>query len=281
MRRTAAASAILALGHPPVFTPRVLPGAHWLASPSASASLYDTAPLGGTIERLVDLDLLNRAPPRFAATAVDLESGEDVVFDTASAPVGIAHLLASSALLPAFPAVPIGGRLFCDPGLSSNLPMDIVLGEASSRPLLCITVDLLPLRAPPPGTLGEVTERAQDLMFATQSRRALAAWQAIFDEREAQGCARAVTLVQIVYEDQDDEVSGKAFDFSPETIRARWAAGYRDIERALAGIRAASVTLRKPGLHVYARHGCDDALQRVRSTLAPQSPSYQASFSSA
>ena len=273
-RRTLAVGAALAMGRPSVFIPRQLPGVHWLLSAEKPASLYDTTPLGRTIEQLVDFDLLNRASPRFAATAVDLESGEDTVFDTAAAPIGVSHLLASSALLPVFPPVPIGGRLYCDAGISANLPMDVVLAEPGSRPLLCLAIDLLPLAAPVPETMGEVTERAQDLIFATQSRRALAAWQAIFDQREANGTAPAVALIHIAYADQGEEVSGKAFDFSPETIQARWAAGYRDIERVLDAISAGAVTLGEAGLHVYvpAASGGKGSLQRVRYSLEPRSP---------
>jgi len=55
----------------------------------------------------------------------------------------------------------------------------------------------------------------QDLIFATQSRRAIAAWQAIHDERTANRQGTPVTLRHVAYADQAREVSGKAFDFFP------------------------------------------------------------------
>ena len=71
---------------------------------------------------------------------------EDLYFDTRSHEVTSDHLRASSALIPAFSPVQIGGRLLGDAGMSANLPIDLVLSEAWDAPLLCIAVDLLPLR---------------------------------------------------------------------------------------------------------------------------------------
>src|SRR3546814_9865208 len=61
-------------------------------------------------------------------------------------------------------------------------------------------------------------------MFATQSRRALAAWQALFDVRGDR--AATVTVLRLAYADQAKEVAGKAFDFSSQSAEARWRAGH-------------------------------------------------------
>ncbi|NYD89082.1 DUF3734 domain-containing protein [Sphingomonas melonis] len=37
---------------------------------------------------------------------------------------------------------------------------------------------------------------------------------------------RAVSLIRLEYTQQDDEVAGKALDFSGPTVERRWAAGY-------------------------------------------------------
>lgn len=264
MRRTGAVIASLASGAGGRFVPR-LP-VWWDAfGGEAPASLYDHAPLAATLERLIDLDRLNGGHPRFSATAVDVESGEDVAFDTGATRVTGQHLRASGALLPVFPAVEIGGRLHADAGLSANLPLDLVLGEAGERPLLCIAVDLLPLAGRRPRTMGETVERMQDLLFAAQSRRAIAAWQAIFDARAAAGDARSVTLLYLPYADQSEEVSGKAFDFSAATIAARWQAGRTAMARALAD----GVTpMGEAGLTVWTP-GPSGALERVRWSFGP------------
>jgi NTE family protein len=268
-RRTAAALRTLAAGHPGMFVPRHLFGPWWnpFANPEPS-SLYDTTPLAGTIERLVDFELLTRGTPRFSATAVDIETGEDVCFDTSTHRLDEAHLRASSALLPAFSPVEVAGRLLGDAGISVNLPLDVVLSETPERPLLCIAVDLLPLRGPRPKTLGETALRMQDLLFAAQSRRALAAWQAIFDERVHRGTAGSVTILHIVFTDQSREVSGKAFDFSGESAAARWRSGHADVAGALSQLDTGRIEIGRPGLTVYAADGAG-GLAQTRWPIGP------------
>lgn len=79
-RRTAAATWTMVMGQPDLFMLRHLLGPWWnpLGSTEPS-SLYDAAPLGATLERLVDFDLLNAGRPRFSCTAVDVETGDDIV----------------------------------------------------------------------------------------------------------------------------------------------------------------------------------------------------------
>jgi NTE family protein len=96
-RRTGAAAWTMASGRPGVFMPRYLYGPWWnpFGNPEPS-SLYDTTPLRGTIERLVDFNLLNRGAPRFSATAVDIETGDDVIFDTRRHRLEVDHIRASA-----------------------------------------------------------------------------------------------------------------------------------------------------------------------------------------
>lgn len=266
-RRTASALATIAGGQPRMFTPRHLLGPWWNPWGNAEpSSLYDTTPLAGTLRQLVDFDRLNGGNPRFCATAVDVERGEDVVFDTRAHALTPDHLRASSALLPAFPPVEIDGQLLADAGVSANLPLDPVLAEPGDRPLLCIAIDLLGLAAPRPNTLGDTVSRMQDLGFATQSRRTIAAWQAVFDERARNGTAASVTLLHIDYDDQFREVSGKAFDFSPESAAARWEAGRKAMAHALDHLPAIDPA---PGLRVYRLAADGAGLERVRWSLRP------------
>src|SRR5690606_37197784 len=142
--------------------------------------------------------------------------------------------------------------------------------ETFDRPLLCIAFDLLPLTAPAPKTLGETATRMQDLLFASQSRRSIAAWSAIYGERAKQGDTASVTLLHVTYTDQEREVSGKAFDFSRLSAEARWQAGYADAARALDQVRA--LPLGEPGLTVHAlTNVCEGErkLERVEWQLAP------------
>ncbi len=133
--------------------------------------------------------------------------------------------------------------------------------------MVVIALDLLPLRGRRPRDLGEVVLRMQDLMFATQSRRAIAAWQAIFDARAAAGEAASVTLLHLAYIDQAREVSGKAFDFSSESVAARWAAGKSDMAAALDVLAGDQIGGGRPGLSVFSGGG--GALAPVHWPLAP------------
>jgi len=265
-RRTGAALGTVATGQTGLFAPRHLFGPTWNPFGNVEpASLYDTVPMRASLEQAIDFDRLNGDAPRFCATAVDIETGEDVIFTAGEQRLGPDHLRASSALLPAFPPVEIDGRLLADAGVSANLPLDTVLNTPPARPLLCIAVDLLPLRAPRPQTLGETVIRMQDLMFATQSRRAIAAWQAIYAARGDD--AARVTLLHLAYSGEGREVSGKAFDFSPKSAAARWRAGCRDLGRALAGLDARPAAM--PGLSVFALDGERRDLTPIRWNLAP------------
>lgn len=269
-RRTLAALTTLLAGKPGVFVPRNLFGPWWNPlGNSEPPSLYDSTPLVGEISRLADFSLINKGMPRLSLTAVDIGTGADVVMDTRTHTLVPDHVRASAALLPVFSPVNVNGAWLGDAGVSANLPLDTMLSDPGDNALVCIAVDLLPLPAPPPRTFGDVLCRAQDLIFATQSRRSLAAWQAIYDERARQGDGRSVTVIHLAYAEQQREVSGKAFDFSPESSAERWDAGQRDLGNALARMDAGEVEIGRPGLTIYRAAGPGGPLEQVRPALAP------------
>ncbi len=151
-RRTGAATWTLAAGRSGIFGPLLSSLAPWNDDRRA---LFETEQLASTLARLVDFDELNGGRCRFTATAVDLATGDDVVFDSRDTRVGPSHIRASAALPVVFPPVEIDDRWLVDGGLSANLPLDPVLGTASPRPILCLAVDLLPLAQTLPHTLGK------------------------------------------------------------------------------------------------------------------------------
>lgn len=255
-RRTLAVSAALVAGRADAFLPRNLLFPGFPLGNAEPPSLFDTLPLRASLPSFVDFDRLNAGAPRFIATAVDLENGDDVVFDTSVAPIGPDHLRASAALLPVFPPVEIDGRLLGDAGISANLPLDSVLDSLTDERIFIVAVDLLPLAARRPATLTEVADRMQDLTFANQSRRAITAWSRVFAERAAGGRPTpAATLIHLVYADQGREVVGKAFDFSPTTLRDRWDMGARDATAMLAMMNDGRISIEeRPGLHVHRLH---------------------------
>ncbi|WP_169833118.1 patatin-like phospholipase family protein [Sphingomonas panacis] len=242
-RRTSAVAWTAAAGRSGIFGPLLSSLTAW---PDTQPSLFETNQLGATLARLIDFDRLNAGPCRFTATAVDLESGADVVFDSRHQRIAPDHVRASAALPVVFPPVEIEGRWIVDGGLSANLPLDPVMADPPARPTLCIAVDLLPLCGPLPTTLGDAASRMQDLIFAAQSRRTIARWQAAYAARSD----TRMSLVRVAYTEQQDEVAGKALDFSGSTIEQRWAAGQAAGMRVAAGVRAGTVAIGATGLNV-------------------------------
>lgn len=245
MRRTAAVGWTTMAGRSGIFGP-VLSAA--LPVPDDKPSIFDTDQLAATLDTLVDFDRLNDGDCRFTATAVDLVSGEDVVFDTRMHRIAAQHIRASAALPIAFPAIEIEGRWLVDGGLSANLPLDPPLSHPPERPTLCVAIDLLPLEQLRPRTIGDAANRMQDLIFAAQSRRSIARWQAVHQDNPLV----SVTLLRLAYTEQSEEVAGKAMDFSPRTIARRWEAGYRTGRGLVRRVEDGSLTIGAPGLTVIA-----------------------------
>jgi NTE family protein len=229
----AALAAILC--RPTIFRRRY-PGL-WSVLPGVpdDVALYDHAPLRGTLERLVDFDRLNRAEVRLTLACTDLETGEDVYFDNTRERIGPEHVLASAAIAPLFPPVAIGGRLLCDPGYANNLPLGAVFDPAPEEDLVCLAVDLFSLRSPRPASLDAALERAQDIVFASAARRGVEALRREYALREQlEPSGPRVRLVHLAYQAAGHELAAKTLDYSPSSLRDRWAAGRRDMAGGLA-----------------------------------------------
>jgi NTE family protein len=225
----------LLFGRPGLFGhrfPGMLSMLPWMPS---DVALYDHRPLRQTLERLIDFDRLNRADIRLTVGCVDLETGEDVLFDNTRERLTPEHFLASSAITPIFPPVEIDGRLLCDPGYTNNLPLEVPFAEPMKEDFTCIAVELFSLQAARPASLDSAAERANDLIFASPTRRTLKGLKreyALREQLEPDG--PQATLLHLAYFAGSDERAGKTFDYSPSSIRDRWAAGQRDMEKSLA-----------------------------------------------
>jgi NTE family protein len=67
-------------------------------------SIYDLGPLRARLETLVDFERLNSGEARVSVVTTDVQTGQEVVFDTAAGDrIGPDHLLASCGFLPDFP----------------------------------------------------------------------------------------------------------------------------------------------------------------------------------
>ncbi len=213
-------------------------------------SMYDSEPAIATLERYVDFELLNAGDVRCVVNATDIVTGEAVVFDTAAGdPIGVREVLASSAMLPAFAPLEIGGRLLGDGGFSANMPFQRLLSASGEGepPKLAIGIDLFSDAVAPPRTLVGAVARSTDLQFVAQTRVAL---EALSRER-ALDRATGTDLVMMAYQPADDEAEPeKAFDFSHSRLKARMAAG-REAARRVLDTVAALPRSRATGLRIH------------------------------
>jgi len=205
-----------------------------LLDPSSVPSLYDLDPLRKTLESLVDLSLLNEGPMRVSLLAVDLETGEEVVFDNRQMVLGVDHILASCAMLPDFPPVSIDDRLLVDGGLAANTPVHLVL-EPPRDGLVCFAVDPFPLAAAAPNRMLDAQVRQADLTYACQTGRSLATYSRIWDleaRLAGQAAARGAAW-HLQYHAAEDETALKGFAFGADILRRRWDTGRHDMQAAL------------------------------------------------
>jgi NTE family protein len=177
-RAIKAASALWArlLGRPGLYRPH-LPRFFLQDSAWGNPSLYQLGPALATLRRLVDFERIGNGGPRLAANLTDLETGASMVIDSAAVRLRPEHLLASMGLLPDFPPTEIDGRWFCDGGFSANLPSHPVLDPPPETDVVCIAVDLLGEPGPPVFSVDGMMERSNDLLFANQTRSALATFE--------------------------------------------------------------------------------------------------------
>jgi len=248
-----AAGAVL-FGQPGFFEPR--PATDWLFGASP-VSFYDTSALRSTLEAVVDFDRINAREMRFSVGAVEVETGNFAYFDNAHCTITPAHVMASGALPPGFPAVEIDGRHYWDGGLVSNTPLQYVLEYVPRRSRLTFQVDLFPARGPLPTSLLESTEREKDIRYSSRTRAATDTLRLQHDLRhninalwdrlppdlrttpEAQflynfGCVTTMDIVQLIDRPSSDQGHDKDYEFSRATMAARWDRGRADAETTLA-----------------------------------------------
>ncbi|MDB5628992.1 MAG: Patatin [Tardiphaga sp.] len=240
-----AALAIM-FGRPTIFRHR-LPG-FWAALPGTpnDIALYDHSPLRATLSRLVDFDRLNKGDVRFSVNCVDIETGDEVVFDNTRDQIKPDHILASAALTPGFPPVTIDGRMLCDPGYVNNTPLDIAFATPPTEDMVIFVLELFCLPSPRPASLDAVLERTQDIMFASSTSRTIKFLKSEYALR-AQLDPRlpSIRLLHSVYQTAAHEISMKTLDFSPSSIADRWAIGSADVAGAIEKLAQTEST---PGL---------------------------------
>jgi NTE family protein len=273
------AAYIATFGAPGFFAPR-FPGPMLAAPGSMEAlSFYDTSPLKTTLTELVDFDRINSCETRLSVGAVDIETGNNVLFDNTQMTIGPEHIMASGALPPGFPPVWIDGRAYWDGGLVSNTPLQFVLDEEATEDLLIFQVDLFSARGPMPQNLVEADEREKDIRYSSRTRlntdqnlrihrikvalrRLLKALPEDCGEAEdlrllhEAAKENAVAIVQLVYRKRPYEGGSKDYEFSRQTMVEHWSSGVSDVEHCfahadtlLANAPQSGTVVIDPGLH--------------------------------
>ena len=247
----------LTTGIPSFFAPNPMA---WLAQYAPvgieHAAYYSTAPLRETLAQLVDMDYLNARHMRISLGAVKITSGEMRYFDSRQEPIAMAHILASGALPPAFPAIRVNDDFYWDGGIYSNTPIEAVLDDNPRRDSLIFAVDVWNAHGPLPESLWQVAGKEKDIQYASRANSHIARQKQIHHLRHvilelvktlpdplrespavkelaSWGCQTTMHVARIAAANIDGEDQLKDIDFTPAHIQARWSAGYADARRML------------------------------------------------
>ena len=221
-------------------------------------SFYDTAPLRATLESLVDFELLNTGPVRISVAAVNVQSGNFEIFDSAEQKLGPEHIMASGALPPGFPPVQVGDQFYWDGGLVSNTPLMQVLGGHPKRHTLVFQVDLWNAQGALPRDLAQVLSRQKDIQFSSRTRAATDLLQRAHEQRhilrelltrippgkrdalcdQVAEMARdeRYNVVHMIYRDKPMDGQEKDYQFGRRAMLRHWAAGRADTRATLAHV---------------------------------------------
>ena len=211
------------------------------------------------MHELVDWDYLCECHMRLTVGAVNACSGAMRYFDTSKEPLDAAHVMASGALPPAFPAVRIDGEPYWDGGIYSNTPIEAVLDDKPRRSAVIFAVNVWHQSGPEPESITQVMGRQKDIQYASRADSHIARQKQIHrlrhvirelhrqlpesrqadpavKELAAWGCGTTMHVAHLHAPRLDGEDHTKDIDFSSAGIHARREAGHADtlrmVERA-------------------------------------------------
>lgn len=256
LHNAVAATQALLQGQPGFFKPRFPPPFMSPFSGDAATSFYDTAPLGKTLEKLVDFDRLNSGEVRVSVGAVNVRTGNLTYFDTAERKLGPKHFMASGALPPGFPAIEIDAEHYWDGGVVSNTPLSRVL-SSEPRDTLTFQIDLWSAKGRVPHDLMEVSSRQKDIQYSSRTRAITDQVRQMQKMRQAlrktmeklpedakkdpeiQAIAdmarhRSYNIIHLIYQSKIYEGHSRDYEFGPHAMRSHWQSGLEDIRRTLA-----------------------------------------------
>jgi len=251
VNQSSAQTAALA-GVPGFFEPRRLPPFIVTPGSAAATSWYDTGALRRTLERLVDFDRINAGAPRLSVGAVNIKTGNFVYFDNTTHKLTLAHVMASGALPPSFPAVEIDGEHYWDGGTVSNTPLQWVLQYGPRRDTLVFQVDLWNARGALPRDIFDVETRRKEIIYSSRTRdnvdrfvqmqRLRHAIAKVCEKLPKELCdipeaeilrrfadQKVYSIVHLIYRSRDYEGCAKDYAFSRRSMEDHWNAGYADM----------------------------------------------------
>lgn len=250
--KTASDIGILASGVSGFFSPN--PAAAWGLNAKIGverAAFYSAESLKESLSELVDFERLRNGATRFTVGAVNVRSSELRYFDNRNTVIGSEHVMASSALPPAFPAVLIDGESYWDGGIYSNTPLEVVFDDNPRKDSVVFAVQVWHSSGPQPETIWQVFARHKDIQFASRSKSHIARQEQIHhlrhiirelagrlpesernspkvQELAGYGCGTIMHIVQLNAPRLEGEDHLKDIDFTKTGIAARWQAGYAD-----------------------------------------------------
>ncbi|WP_028450548.1 patatin-like phospholipase family protein [Chitinibacter tainanensis] len=214
-------------------------------------SVYSADPLRELLTELVDFDKLNASETIVQLSAVQIESGEIATFSNRDGQrLEMEHVIASLSIPPMFPPVVIEGKHYWDGGLFDNAPLGAMINALPPQSEAhFVIVNLFPLKGQVPGNLVETQDRMLEIIFSNKvlgdmgrmaDYNGLAElYQALNQSLPADSPIRQLEgfkdiarlrmlLSPTVITNQMPEAESTTLDFSPRSIAARIAAGYRD-----------------------------------------------------
>ena len=220
------------------------------------AGFYSTAALRETLAELVDFSIINRGWPRLTVGAANVRTSMMRYFDSRQSEITSEQIMASGALPPAFPAIPIDGEYYWDGGILSNTPTEVIFDDNPRRNSLIFAVHLWNPEGPVPQSIWEILHRRKDIQYSSRIASHITRQQqthrlrhvisqlvrhfpdearnsGAVRELAGYGCVTQMHVVRLLAPRLENENHTKDIDFSPSGIRMRREAGYEATMRAL------------------------------------------------
>lgn len=236
------------------FLPRMPPPAFGNQQPDQN-SFYDTTPLQATLERLCDFNRINDGDIAVSVGAVNVRNGNFTYFENRGpnrVRLNAAHIMASGALPPGFPAVCIDGEYYWDGGLVSNTPLDHLYRATCTPATLAFQVDLWSARGELPTNMFDTHSRVKDIQYSSRTRmitdqleRTVRTRKLLHEllaavpeaiRRKNRWCQQAdlivddrrFNVIHLIYRQKAYESHYKDYQFGLTTMREHWESGLAD-----------------------------------------------------